>query len=153
MASPKTARIPLPGPPYHEQAAVDLKTTFGDQEPFALFKAMATSERSWAKFRGGSLLDGRLISMREREIIIDRTCARTRCEWEWGVHVMAFAEKAGLGGEEVGETLRVPPDLSKWSKNEAALIQAVDAFHERNTLSDAEFADLANHYNTDQISR
>lgn len=32
------------------------------------------------------------VSMRDREILIDRTCARCRCEYEWGVHIAFFAE-------------------------------------------------------------
>ena len=36
----------------------------------------------------------RPLSLREREIVIDRTCALTGCEYEWGVHVAIFAEAA-----------------------------------------------------------
>lgn len=144
-------RIELPEPPFADYAEGHLKAMFGDRKPMALFRAMARSERSWEKFRGGSMLDTRLITLREREIVIDRTCARTRCEWEWGVHIMAFAEKAALSREQVAETLRVPPDRSQWTDSENALIRAVDALHDRSTLSDEEFAELKAHYNIDQI--
>lgn len=145
------ARIEPLAAPYATAAGKDLKKMFGAQKPLVLFTTMASSKRAWSKFRDGSLLDGRLISLREREIIIDRTCARTECEWEWGVHVAMFAKKAGLTRSEIAETLRVPADLSKWSTNEAALITVVDALHDRNTLSDSEFAALAAHYDSDQI--
>lgn len=145
------ARITPLQPPYDTPAGGEVKAMFGDKTPFSLFTTMASSERAWAKFRGGSLLDGRLLTMREREIIIDRTCARTRCEWEWGVHVMVFAERAGLSRQEVAETLRVPADLSKWAANEAVLIRVIDALYERSSLTDDEFANLAAHYSSDQI--
>ena len=50
--------------------------------------------RAWDKFRAGSLLDRGPLSLREREIVIDRTCALTGCEYEWGVHVALFAKAA-----------------------------------------------------------
>lgn len=145
------SRIKLAEPPYQEQIGEDLKKTFGDGKPLALFAAMATSERAWSKFRGGAMLDGRLLTLREREIVIDRTCARTGCEWEWGVHVMVYAEKAGLYREHITETLRVPPNPDAWTESELSLIRAVDALHDRSTLSDDEFAGLSAHYDSDTI--
>ena len=61
--------------------------------PLVLFRVMAGNARAWEKFRAGSLLDRGPLSLREREIVIDRTCARTGCEYEWGVHVATFAER------------------------------------------------------------
>src|SRR4051812_29406070 len=52
--------------------------------------------RAWEKFRGGSLLDRGPLSLREREIVIDRTCALNGCEYEWGVHVATFSDAAHL---------------------------------------------------------
>ena len=41
---------------------------------------------------GSFLLSKRYaLSLREREIVIDRVCARCGCAYEWGVHVAAFA--------------------------------------------------------------
>lgn len=145
------ARITPLSPPFEGRRGEDLKQIFGEKPPFILFTTVASSERAWRKFRGASMLDGELISVREREIVIDRTCARTGCEWEWGVHVMVFAKQAGLSEQDVAETLRVPVDTSKWSLKEAALIRAVDALHDRSTLSDDEFANLASHYDSEQI--
>ncbi|WP_163923672.1 carboxymuconolactone decarboxylase family protein, partial [Raoultella planticola] len=85
---------------------------------------------AWSKFRAGSLLDGRLLSLREREIVIDRTCARTGCEYEWGVHVAKFAEKARITATDVAELLAVPANTGHWTAAEAALIATVDALHE-----------------------
>ncbi|NGX95376.1 MAG: carboxymuconolactone decarboxylase family protein, partial [Candidatus Afipia apatlaquensis] len=52
--------------------------------PLVLFRTVATSERAYRKFRNASLLDRGPLTLREREIVIDRTCALTRCEYEWG---------------------------------------------------------------------
>lgn len=146
------ARVSALQPPYPGTVASDFERIMGKgKEPLLLFRTLAASERAWAKFRGGSLLDGRLLSLREREIAIDRTCARTGCEYEWGVHVSIFAEKAGLSRVEIAALLAVPFDAAGWSAREAALIAAVDALHEDATLSDEAYAVLAAHYDREQI--
>jgi Carboxymuconolactone decarboxylase family len=51
---------------------------------------------------GGYELSKRLsLWLRDREIIIDRTCARCRCQYEWGMHVAFFAERAGLSSAQI----------------------------------------------------
>src|SRR5262249_29091291 len=97
-----------------------------------------------------SLLDRGPLSLREREIVIDRTCALNGCEYEWGVHVAIFAEAAQLTREEVRATVHGDAG-SSWSPAEQALIAAVDALHRRSTLSDEEFAALSAHYDEAQI--
>ena len=89
--------------------------------------------------------------LREREIVIDRTCARTGCEYEWGVHVATFAAAAHLTEEQVRATVRGGATEACWSEAEQALISAVDALHDRATLSEAEFAGLSAHYDEAQI--
>ena len=73
--------------------------------PLALFRVIAGHPRAWEKFRGGSLLDRGPLTLREREIVIDRTCALNGCEYEWGAHVATFAEPARLTDEQVRATV------------------------------------------------
>jgi alkylhydroperoxidase family enzyme len=113
--------------------------------PLMLFRVMASQKRAWDKFRAGSLLDPGPLSLREREIVIDRTCALNKCEYEWGVHVAIFAGPAHLTEEEVRATVHGGADAPCWSAAEEAMIAAVDALHRRATLDDAEFAALATH--------
>lgn len=119
--------------------------------PLVLFTTLASSARAWRKFRSGSLLDGRLLTLREREIVINRACARAGCEYEWGVHVTAFATAAKLSKAEIAATLEHPARPDRWSRKEAALVSAIDALHDRATLSAAEFADLQSYFDNDQI--
>jgi alkylhydroperoxidase family enzyme len=109
-----------------------------------LFRVVAGHARAWDKFRAGSLLDRGALTLREREIVIDRTCARTGCEYEWGVHVSTFAEAAHLTDEQVRATVLEGADAPCWSEAEQALIAAVDALHVSATLS-AEFKALSAH--------
>lgn len=139
-------------PPYREelQAQFDQIMTNG-APPLVLFRTLGASERAWRKFRAGSLLDGRVISLRAREIVIDRTCALARCEYEWGVHVAAFAKAAGLTAEEIAATCSPDGAAETWSDAERALITTADAFHARARLTDAEFAALRAWYDEAQI--
>ncbi|MGO9356210.1 MAG: carboxymuconolactone decarboxylase family protein [Xanthobacteraceae bacterium] len=119
--------------------------------PLLLFRTIATSERAWRKFRAGSLLDRGPLSLREREIVIDRTCALTGCEYEWGVHVAIFAAPARLTDEQVKATAAGAADAACWSGAEQALIAAVDALHHRATWSRQEADDLRRHFTDAQV--
>lgn len=119
--------------------------------PLVLFRTVATSERAYKKFRNGSLLDRGPLTLREREIVIDRTCALTRCEYEWGVHVTIFAGPAHLTDEQVRATVLGPADAACWTEAEQALIAAVDALHHHATWSANAFEALKAHYSDDKI--
>jgi alkylhydroperoxidase family enzyme len=119
-------------------------------DPLALFRTLATSDRHWRKFRSGSLLDRGPLSLREREIVIDRTCARAGCEYEWGVHIVAFAGAAKLTPAQVDATVLGGADADCWTPAEQALLAATDALQDRATLSDAEWSALRAHYSEPQ---
>jgi alkylhydroperoxidase family enzyme len=138
-------------PPYAPEIGEQFDRIMRGAPPLLLFRVMARHARAWEKFRAGSLLDRGPLSLREREIVIGRTCARTACEYEWGVHVAAFAEAAHLTAEQVDATVLGEASASCWSTAEQALIAAADALHERATLSDAEFAALSAHYDEAKI--
>jgi alkylhydroperoxidase family enzyme len=138
-------------PPYAPEIQVQFDRIMHGAPPLVLFRVMASQPRAWEKFRAGGLLDRGPLTLREREIVIDRTCALNKCEYEWGVHVATFAEPARLTDEEVRATLHEPADAPCWSVSEQAMIAAVDALHHRATLSDAEFAALAKHHDEAKI--
>src|SRR2546423_9379228 len=145
------SRIAPLQPPYAPEIQQQYDRIMRGAPPLLLFRVMAGHGRAWDKFRGGSLLDKGPLSLREREIVIDRTCARTGCEYEWGVHVATFAEAAHLTGEQVRATVLGDADAACWSLAERALIAAVDALHDRATLSDEEFKALSAHYDDARI--
>lgn len=108
--------------------------------PIALFRTfvrnlpMTQAMSSW----GGYELSRQLsLSMRERELVIDRTCARCGCEYEWGVHVAFFAERVGLDLDQVASLTNGTADDACWSdESDRLLIRAVDALHEEADISD-----------------
>jgi hypothetical protein len=145
------SRIAPLQPPYAPEIQGQFDRIMQGALPLMLFRVVAGQPRAWEKFRAGSLLDRGPLSLREREIVIDRTCARTGCEYEWGVHVTAFAQAAHLTEEQVRATVLGKADAACWSAAEQALISVVDALHDRATLSDAEFGALSAHYDDAKV--
>ena len=99
------SRIAPLQPPYEKEIQGQFDRIMRGAPPLMLFRVMAGNPRAWEKFRAGSLLDRGPLSLREREIVIDRTTALTNCEYEWGVHVATFAEAAHLTEEQVRATV------------------------------------------------
>ncbi len=65
--------------------------------PVALFRTFARNlpmTKAMGGWGGYALSRSLSLSMRDREIVIDRTCARCGCEYEWGIRkgdlVVAF---------------------------------------------------------------
>jgi alkylhydroperoxidase family enzyme len=145
------SRIAPLQPPYDPDIQQQFDQIMRGARPLMLFRVLAGHARAWDKFRAGGLLDRGPLSLREREIVIDRTCARNGCEYEWGVHVATFAGPARLTEEEVRATVFGDAAAPCWSASESALVAAVDALHSRATLSDEEFKALSEHYNDAKV--
>ncbi|MEW2429379.1 carboxymuconolactone decarboxylase family protein [Micromonospora sp. NPDC047644] len=101
--------------------------------PIGLFRTfaknlpMTIAMSHWGRYELGRQLS---LTLREREIVILRTCARCRCEYEWGVHLMVFADRAGLTRAEIASLTHGMPDDPCWATGrEQALIQVADALH------------------------
>ncbi|WP_448029549.1 carboxymuconolactone decarboxylase family protein [Bradyrhizobium liaoningense] len=150
MSQP-TPRIAPLAPPYPPEIQAQFDRIMRGAPPLVLFRVLAGHSRAWDKFRAGGLLDPGPLSLRQREIVIDRTCALTRCEYEWGVHVAIFAGPAKLTEDEVRATVQGDSASPCWSPAEQALIAIVDALHHRATFTDEEFAALSAHYDEAQI--
>jgi alkylhydroperoxidase family enzyme len=145
------SRIAPLEPPYDPEIQAQFDRIMRGAPPLMLFRVIAGNARAWEKFCAAGLLDRGPLSLREREIVINRTCALTGCEYEWGVHVTTFADAAHLTGEQIRATVLGGADASCWSKSEQALIAAVDALHARATLSDTEFKAMSAHYDDAKI--
>jgi alkylhydroperoxidase family enzyme len=114
--------------------------------PLVLFTTLARDKRLFGKFFAGGLLDRGHLTLRQREIVIDRTTARSGAEYEWGVHVATFAEAAGLTREQIVSLVDGGPDDPCWTDAEAALVRLCDALHDRSTVDDELWAELRRHH-------
>jgi alkylhydroperoxidase family enzyme len=142
-----TPRIAPLEPPYDEPVADTLsKMTPAGVAPIALFRMfvrnepMADAMRSWGRYE---LSRSSSLSLREREIVIDRTCARCGCEYEWGVHVAFFAEAAQLDHRQIASVTAGSADDGCWRHDrDRLLIQAVDALHDTSDIDDVLWREL-----------
>jgi alkylhydroperoxidase family enzyme len=147
-----TARIAPAVRPY----APDMEKTLAGLmpegvEPLLLFRTLARDPRLFRRFMAGGLLDKGNLTLREREIAIDRTCARCGGEYEWGVHVALFAERVGFGPEEIAATRAAGVDAPCWSGRERLILRLVDQLHETSTVDDALWRALADEFSDEQV--
>jgi len=145
-------RIAPAEPPYEPQIAAALERIMPPGvPPLGLFRAMAKSPRVFARMFAGALLDKGPLSLRQREIVIDRTTARLGCEYEWGVHITFFAEPAGFTPEHSAATVTGASDAPCWTPDEQALIALVDDLVDRRTIGDDTWRHLTAHFDEAQI--
>ena len=90
------------------------------------------------------MLDRGHLSIREREIVIDRVTATCGAEYEWGVHVSVYAAKAGLTEAQITSLTTGGPDDDCWTDNERALIRLCDSLHDSCNVDDVLWAELTN---------
>ncbi len=140
MATPRI--VPL-DPPYSPAIATLFERSLPPgMEPLKLFRTLARNERACQRFFAGSLLDRGSIELAEREIVILRSCARCGSEYEWGVHVAIFAERAGLDAAQIAATTG-DSAAPCWTPRQRLLIELVDALHEQAAVPDALWTALA----------
>jgi alkylhydroperoxidase family enzyme len=149
-------RIPAVEPPYDEAVAAQLTAMVPPGvAPIALFRTfaqnlpMATAMHGWGRYELGRTLS---VPMRAREIVIDRTCARCRCEYEWGVHVAFFAARVGLDDAQITSLTHGASTDPCWTDAaDTLLIELVDALHDTSDVDDALWAALAGAYDPEQL--
>jgi alkylhydroperoxidase family enzyme len=110
--------------------------------PLVLFRVLARDQRLFWRFMGGGLLDKGHLTLRQREIVIDRVTARCGAEYEWGVHAAFFARRAGLGEAELGSLVHGQAGDACWSAEDALLIRFCDALHATCDVDDGLWAEL-----------
>ncbi|WP_341895600.1 hypothetical protein [Ferrovibrio terrae] len=140
---PRLAPLAKPYPP---EAAAELAQMPAD---IGLFRTVAHNPRVLSRWRGGGLLDRGSITLRQRELLILRTTARLKAEYEWGVHVGFFGAKAKFSEAEIVAT--VHGDASDWNAEEAVLVEMADALVDSGTVDDALWQQAAAHYKADQL--
>ena len=137
-----TARITPAVPPFDPEVAELIDRTMKGQPPLHLFATVARDPRLCKKFFAGGLLDKGHLTMRQREIVIDRTTALCGSEYEWGVHVTAFAKHVGLSDEQVRATVHGSAEDSCWSSEERLLIRLCDGLHRACDIDDEMWGEL-----------
>src|SRR5271155_720331 len=147
-------RITPSGPPFTPEAADELaRWQPGDFAPLALFRTLVRDlPLAHAMYPlGHYFLSHSSLKVRDREIVIDRVCARCGCEYEWGVHARIFADSAGLDGAQLTASVAEGSDASCWTDSDRLLIQMVDELHDSGRLSDDLRASMAARWSSEQL--
>jgi alkylhydroperoxidase family enzyme len=149
-------RIDAENPPYEPEIAHALTAMMPPgSPPIALFRTfvrnlpMATAMQGWGRYELSKRMS---LSLRQREIVIDRTCARCGCEYEWGVHNAFFAERAELSHEQIASLVSGAATDACWTDpHDQLLVAAADALHDSSTIGDSLWADLAAAFTNEQL--
>ncbi len=150
------ARIEPLQPPYSDRVGECLEKMMPPGVPpillfrtFAKNLPMASSMNGWGSYELGKQLS---LSMRERELVIDRTTAKCQCEYEWGVHVVFFAERVGLSREQLSSLMHGTADDACWANpRERLVIRAVDALHNNSDIDDGLWAELTSEFSEAEL--
>jgi alkylhydroperoxidase family enzyme len=143
-------RLPPCDPPYDPSTAEDFaKIMPPGVLPIRLFRTLAHNPRVLRRVRRGGLLDPGSISLREREVVILRTTALCRSEYEWGVHIVFFGKAAGFTPEQLAAT--VTGDPAAFPEGERLLLELCDALHRTAAVPDELWQRLARAYRPDQL--
>jgi alkylhydroperoxidase family enzyme len=146
-----SARIAQACPPLEPDMQEAIDAIMRGAPPLVLFMTMARDRRLFFKFFNSGLLDRGNLTIREREIVIDRVTASCGAEYEWGVHVSVYAEKAGLTEAQIASLVTGGPDDDCWTDEDRVLIRLCDDLQQHCTVDDALWTQLAAHHSDEAI--
>ena len=153
MASYKnhSVRITPASPPLEPDIQEAIDAIMRGAPPLVLFTTMARDRRLFFKFFNSGLLDRGHLTIRQREIVIDRVTGSCGAEYEWGVHVATYAAKAGLTEEQIASLVTGGPDDDCWADEDSVLIRLCDGLQQRCTVDDEVWAQLAARHSDEAI--
>jgi alkylhydroperoxidase family enzyme len=137
-----TARIIPASAPFNGEIQGWLDATMKGKPPLVLFTTLARDPRLFNKFFSAGLLDKGHLTTRQREIVINRTTALCGSEYEWGVHIAAFASHVKLTPQQIQSFVSGGPDDDCWPHDERLLLRLCDALHSHCTVDDDLWASL-----------
>ena len=144
-------RIAPVDPPYRPELQAQFDKLMRGAPPLLLFRTLARNPRVLQRMMDGALLDRGSISLRSRELMILRTCARCDAEYEWGVHVAAFGTKAQWTAAQVRSTVHGGAADECWSVADRLVIRLADQLHDTNRVDDALWEELSGQFAADQL--
>ena len=151
---PTQPRIAPLEPPYEPQVAETLRRMMPPGvEPLRLFRTVAHNPVVLERFRtiGAYILNFGRVDALDREILLHRTCARCGCEYEWGIHAVAYGRPLGLSEDQLRATVTDGPESPVWSDRQRLLVRLADELHDTAAVSDELWAALARDWEDGQL--
>lgn len=127
--------------PYDEDVSAELSRWMppGSQfEPLQVFRVLAHNVPLMQRMLplGSGLLNHPSVTHRDREIVIQRTCALAGAEAEWATHVFAFGKAVGITREQTGSLVYGGPADDCWTdERDRLVIELCDELHATATVA------------------
>lgn len=144
-------RITPIDPPYPPDIQADFDRLMRGAPPLLLFRTVARNPRVLQRMMAGGLLDRGSISLRNRELMILRTCARCGAEYEWGVHVAVYGAKAEWTPAQLHATVHGRADDPCWSPEDRLVVELADQLHDTSRVDEALWGAASGHFAGDQL--
>jgi 4-carboxymuconolactone decarboxylase len=148
LRRPSSPRI-QPDPVIAEKARERMKSSAANAvNVSATMSKNRLVSRGLGKFAGSLLFEGS-VPPRQRELVILRMGWNCQAVYEFGQHTL-FGLEAGLTQDEIYLVTR-PVSLGGWSAQDAALLQMTDDLYADDCVTDATWAELAEHFSESDI--
>ena len=131
------------------ETLADIRRQLG--RPLNVHRALASYPawlRAWFPFRN-HVVHGTSLSSRQYELVVLRVATLTDAAYEWEHHVVT-AKAAGLADKEI-ERVRGGGDAAGWSRDEAALLRAVDECIADRRIGESTLAALGESFSPEQV--
>jgi 4-carboxymuconolactone decarboxylase len=151
---PRIAPLQAPYPPGVQEMLAKWMPPASDAEPLRLFRTLAVHAELMSRMRplGSGILGARAtVPPQLREIVIHRTCALTRAQYEWGVHALAFGAPLGLSETQLRSTVHGHWSDACWQPEQTSVFRLADELHQTSALSDELWLALAARFEDMQI--
>ena len=146
-----STRVGPAAPPFPPEVQEAIDAVMRGNPPLVLFTTLARDPRLFNKFFAGGLLDRGHLTIRQREIVIDRVTGTCGAEYEWGVHVSVYGDKAGLDRGQLTSLVTGGADDPCWSDEERVLIRLCDSLHANCSVDDELWSELAAQHSEEAI--
>jgi alkylhydroperoxidase family enzyme len=139
----KQPRIAAVEMPYDDETAAALELLGPPIQLFGVLARRPDRARAVAGW-GRYYLSRRVaLTLRQRELVIHRTTALCGADYEWGIHVAVFADKAGLTSEQIDSLATGSSTDACWADaSDRAVLRAIDELHQTYDMGDQTWQDL-----------
>ncbi len=133
----KQPRIAPVEQPYDEETASVLDQLGPPIQLFRVFARRPDLARGVLGWGSYYLSRRSALTLRQRELVIDRTTALCGADYEWGIHIAAFAGRVGLTAEHITSLARGSHTDACWTDPaDQAVLRATDELHATADLAD-----------------
>jgi alkylhydroperoxidase family enzyme len=112
-------------------------------------RQMANAMSEWMGYELSTALS---VDLRAREIIITRTCALCGCEYQWGLHMAVWSERARFTEAQMTSIAHGSSADPCWPEpRDRLLLQLAERLHHDSDVDDRLWGELSVYFDEDQL--